>query len=144
MTIRYRAKENQREKRLTMVVILSGVILLIIGFCVFLAFFGTEYMIDKSLDDPDVLVSVGIVGDDVIVTVYEGRRIDELVMLSVEIEGVTLPSSMTTMPAPTNGVGKITFKGACAGVTGKRDVAVRGIFSDGGTRMLKLYTVTFT
>ena len=144
MTIRYRAKDNQREKRLTMILILSVVIMLISGFCVFLAFFGTEYMIDKSLDDPDVLVSVGIVGDDVIVTVYEGRRIEELVMLSIEIEGVTLPSSMVTMPAPTTGTGKVTFKGACAGVTGERDVAVRGTFSDGGTRMLKLYTVTFT
>jgi hypothetical protein len=105
---------------------------------------GIGYIMDKSLADPDVLVNVAVRGDDVIVTIYDGRRIDELFMVSVQIEGVDLPNSVSTRHTPAAGKGEVVFKGACAGVTGERDVAVRGIFSDGKTEMLKLSKVKFS
>lgn len=144
MSIKYRRKQSQREKRLVMTMFLGVVILIILCVSLFAAFFGTGYIIDKSLEDPDVLLHVAVVGDDIVVTIYEGRRVDELLTLSVEIEGVTLPQSISSKPAPNNGTGEVTFMGACAGITGTRDVAVRGVFSNGRSLLLKLYTVKFT
>jgi hypothetical protein len=144
MSIKYRRKQSQREKRLLMTMFLGLAIMVILCVSLFAAFFGTEYVIDKSLEDPDVLLNVAVVGDDIIVTIYEGRRVDELLTLSVEIEGVTLPHSIASKPAPDNGSGAVLFAGACAGITGTRDVAVRGTFSNGRSLLLKLYTVKFT
>ncbi|MEA5036814.1 hypothetical protein SDC9_35349 [bioreactor metagenome] len=144
MALKYRRKVNQKEKRLVMIGILSMLILIIVLVCIFSAVFGMEYMINKSLADPDVLVHVTIRGDDVIVTIDEGCRVDELLMLSVQIEGVQLSNSVCTMNVSDVGTGEVVFNGACAGVTGERDIAVRGIFSDGKTEILKLYTVKFT
>ncbi len=62
-------------------------------------------------------------------------RIDELRMLVLEIEGVSLPTSM--MPAPQMGTGEVCFSNTCMGVTGVRKVGVRGIFTDGSSSLLK-------
>jgi len=128
--------------------IMAGVLgiisLVIIGAFALAALLGTGYVIDKSLEDPDVLLHVFVVGNDVVVTIYEGRRVNELVMLSLEIEGVALPVSVSCVPVSTAGTGEVFFRNACAGVTGTRDIAVRGIFSDGGTRLLKMNTMKFT
>ncbi len=49
--------------------------------------FGATFIVDQSLDDPDVLMHAAISGNDIIVTIYEGGRVDELVQISLEIEG---------------------------------------------------------
>ncbi|MDO9523591.1 MAG: hypothetical protein Q7J08_07780 [Methanocorpusculum sp.] len=143
MALRYK-KQSQKEKRLIMIVILGIVSLIIVGACAAAVLLGTGYVIDKSLEDPDVLLHVFVVGNDVIVTIYEGRRIDELVMLSLEIEGVSLPTSASLKPAPNSSTGEVYFTGVGEGVTGVRDIAVRGIFSDGKTQLLKMNTMKFT
>lgn len=143
MALRYK-KQSQKEKRMIMVVILAIISLIIIGACAGAALLGTGYVIDKSLEDPDVLVHVFVVGNDVVVTIYEGRKVDELVMVSLEIEGVSLPTSASLKPAPTSGTGEVYFTGVGEGVTGLRDVAIRGVFADGRTRLLKLNTMKFT
>ena len=124
--------------------VLAIVSIIIVAACACAALLGTGYVIDKSLEDPDVLLHVFVVGDDVIVTIYEGRRVDELTMVSLEIEGVSLPKSVSMQPAPDCGTGEVHFTEACAGVTGVRDIAVRGVFSDGRTQLLKLTTIKFT
>lgn len=124
--------------------VLAIISIIIISACACVALLGTGYVIDKSLEDPDVLLHVFVVGNDVIVTIYEGRRVDELTMVSLEIEGVSLPKSVCMQPAPDCGTGEVYFTEACAGVTGVRDIAVRGVFSDGRTQLLKLTTIKFT
>ena len=143
MALKYR-KQSQKEKRLVMAVILGLVSIIIVGAFAAAALLGTGYVIDKSLEDPDVLLHVFVVGDDMIVTIYEGRRVDELVMVSLEIEGVSLPTSIALKPAPNSGTGEVHFTGACEGVTGVREIAVRGIFSDGRSQLLKMNTMKFT
>ncbi|ABN06875.1 hypothetical protein Mlab_0703 [Methanocorpusculum labreanum Z] len=143
MALKYK-KQSQKEKRLVMASVLAIVSIIIVAACASVALLGTGYVIDKSLEDPDVLLHVFVVGNDVIVTIYEGRRVDELTMVSLEIEGVSLPQSVSLKPAPNSGTGEIYFTEACAGVTGVRDIAVRGVFSDGKTQLLKLTTIKFT
>ncbi len=101
-------------------------------------------MIQKSLEDPDVVMHVTVSGGDVVVTIYEGRKVNELSMLVLDIEGVSLPTSMSMMPAPENGVGIVYFSNICNGITGVRKVGVRGIFTDGSSTLLKLNTIKFT
>lgn len=143
MALRYK-QQSQKEKRLIMVSILAVISFMIV--CVFscAALLGTGYVIDRSLEDPDVLLHVFVVGNDVIVTIYEGRRVAELTMVSLEIEGVSLPKSVCLKPTPDAGTGDVYFTDACAGITGVRDIAIRGIFSDGRTQLLKLTTIKFT
>ncbi len=143
MALKYK-NQSQKEKRLIMIVSLGAVSLIIVGACAAIVFFGSGYVLDKSLEDPDVLLHVFVVGSDVIVTIYEGRRVAELTMISLEIEGVSLPQSVCLQTAPKSGTGEVCFTEACAGVTGVRDIAVRGVFSDGRTQLLKLTTIKFT
>ncbi|MDD3047364.1 MAG: hypothetical protein PHV96_04250, partial [Methanocorpusculum sp.] len=136
MALRYK-KQTQKEKRMVMAGVLGIASLFIVGVFALAALVGTGYVVDKSLEDPDVLLHVFVVGNDVIVTIYEGRRVNDLVMLSLEIEGVVLPASVACIPISTAGTGEVRFSNACSGVTGTRDIAVRGVFADGATRLLK-------
>ncbi len=85
------------------------ILLIALGFAVIVEFFGSDYVVQKSLEDPDVVLHVTVSGGDVIVTIYEGRRVNELQMLVLEIEGVPLPSLMSMMPAPEYGTGIVYF-----------------------------------
>jgi len=143
MALKYK-KQSQKEKRLVMVFILGFVSIIIVGACAAAVLLGSGYVLDKSLEDPDVLLHVFVVGNDVIVTIYEGRRVDELIMISLEIEGISLPTSVSLKPAPNSGTGQVCFTGACDGVTGLKDIAIRGIFSDGTSQLLKMNTMKFT
>ncbi len=101
-------------------------------------------MIQKSLGDQDVVMHVTVSGGDVVVTIYEGRKVNELSMLVLDIEGVSLPTSMSMMPSPDNGVGIVYFSNICNGITGVRKVGVRGIFTNDSSTLLKLNTIKFT
>lgn len=143
MALRYK-KQSRKEKLVIMACILGVTLMVIVGALALAAFLGTGYIVDKSLEDPDVVLHVFVIGNDVAVTVYEGRRVDELTMLSLEIEGVDLPASVSCVQVPSAGIGEVSFRNACSGVTGTRNVAIRGIFADGGTRLLKMNKIKFT
>jgi len=106
MALKYK-KQSQKEKRLVMVFILGLVSLVIVGAAAAAVVFGSGYVLDKSLEDPDVVLHVFVVGNDVIVTIYEGPRVDELEMLSLEIEGISLSTSVSIKPAPNSGTGEV-------------------------------------
>lgn len=101
--------------------------------------FGASYIVDQSLDDPDVLVHAAISGNDIVVTIYEGRRIDELVQISLEIEGY----SPVVQDVP-NGAKEIVYSGVAVQITGTRNVGLRGIFNDGSVDLLKVLVLKFT
>lgn len=101
--------------------------------------FGASYIVDQSLDDPDVLVHAAISGNDIVVTIYEGRRIDELVQISLEIEGY----SPVVQDVP-NGAKEIVYSGVAVQITGTRNVGLRGIFNDGSVVLLKVLVLKFT
>ncbi len=50
--------------------VLAIVSIIIVAACACAALLGTGYVIDKSLEDQDVLLHVFVVGNDVIVTIY--------------------------------------------------------------------------
>ncbi|HKM41487.1 MAG TPA: hypothetical protein VJY43_02855 [Methanocorpusculum sp.] len=139
MAIRYK-KTNQRQKRFVMAMFLSMAVIIILIGSFFAALFGTSYMIDTTLDDPDVLLHVSIVGDDVIVDIYGGRRVDELAQLSMHIDGF---ESKLVIDVPQKAE-NVVYHQAASGVTGSRGVEVRGIFRDGTTKVLVLSTLKFT
>lgn len=101
--------------------------------------FGASYIVDQSLEDPDVLVHAAISGNDIVVTIYEGRRIDELVQISLEIEGY----SPVVQDVP-NGAKEIVYSGVAVQITGTRNVGLRGIFNDGSVDLLKVLVLKFT
>lgn len=125
-------------------IILSIISILIVCGAAGIALLGTGYVVDKSLEDPDVLLNVFVVGNDLVVTIYEGRRVNEIVQLSIEIEGAPLSSAMSVKPAPKSGTGDVRFVGVCDGITGMRGIAIHGIFSDGRNQILKMNTIKFT
>jgi hypothetical protein len=143
MAYRYK-KDNPKSKRKLVIAFFIIIVFIALFVAVIAGFFGSNYVVQKSLEDPDVVLHVAVSGGDLIVTVYEGRRVDELRMLVLEIQGVSLPSSMTMMPAPLTGTGAVYFSNTCMGVTGVRKVGVRGIFADGSSTLLKVSTIKFT
>ncbi|WP_319379281.1 hypothetical protein [uncultured Methanocorpusculum sp.] len=72
-------------------------------------------------------------------TIYEGRRVNELVQLSLEIEGYT--PVVKDVP---NGATEVVYIGVVSQVTGTRNVGVRGIFIDGSVKLLKVIELRFT
>lgn len=137
-------RDNPKGKRRLAIAFFFIIVLAVFFVAVIAGFFGSDFVVQKSLEDPDVVIHVTVSGGDVIVTIYEGRRVTELSMLVLEIEGISLPTSMSMMPAPVKGVGIVTFSDTCSGITGVRKVGVRGIFTDGGSTLLKLNTIKFT
>jgi hypothetical protein len=137
-------RDNPKGKRTLAIVSFFIILLIVLGFAAIIGFFGSDYVVQKSLEDPDVVLHMTVSGGDVIVTIYEGRRVNELNMLVLEIESVSLPSSMSMMPAPEYGTGIVTFSNICNGITGVRKVGIRGIFTDGSSSLLKLNTIKFT
>ncbi|WP_319378715.1 hypothetical protein [uncultured Methanocorpusculum sp.] len=143
MAYRYK-KDNPKSKRKLVIAFFIIIVFIALFIAIVAGFFGSNYVVQKSLEDPDVVLHVAVSGGDLIVTVYEWRRVEELRMLVIEIEGVSLPSSMTMMPAALTGTGAVYFTNTCVGVTGVRKVGVRGIFTDGSSTLLKLSTIKFT
>ena len=139
MAIRYKKKTSQREKRFMMVVILAVIIILIMVALGFLAMFGTAYYVDASLDDPAVLLHVSLSGDDIIISIYGGREVDNLVQLEIEVEGY----AHVMMDVPP-GAKEVVLSHAAYGVTGTRTVGVHGIFRDGRNMMLIVSSIKFT
>ncbi len=101
--------------------------------------FGASYILDQSLSDPDVLVHPALSGNDIIVTIYEGRRLSELMQLSLEIEGYA--PVVRDVPS---GAKEVIFVGIASQITGTRNVGVRGIFTDGSIILLKVIQLRFT
>lgn len=101
--------------------------------------FGATFIVDQSLDDPDVLMHAAISGNDIIVTIYEGGRVDELVQISLEIEGY----SPVIQDVP-KGEREIVYSGVAVQITGTRNVGLRGIFTDGTVKLLKVLVLKFT
>ena len=143
MALIYKKDDRKGTRRLA-ITFFFIIALIVLVTAVILGFFGSDYVLQKSLEDPDVVMHVTVSGGDVIVTIYEGRRVDELIMLVLDIEGVSLPTSISMMPAPENGAGIVCFSNICNGITGVKKVGVRGIFTDGSSTLLKLNTIKFT
>ena len=101
--------------------------------------FGASYILDQSLSDPDVLVHPALSGNDIVVTIYEGRRLSELMQLSLEIEGYA--PVVRDVPS---GAKEIIYVGVASQITGTRTVGVRGIFTDGSIILLKVIQLRFT
>jgi len=139
MVIRYK-KTTQRQKHLIMAIVLSTAVIIILVGGVFTSLFLSSYVIEKSLEDPDVLLHLNIVGDDIVVEIYGGRRVNELVLLSMHIEG---QESHVVIDVP-HGARDVVYYQAASGLTGSRMVEMRGIFSNGEDKLLSLITLKFT
>ena len=143
MALTYK-KNNPKGTRRLAIGFFIIFLLIVLVFAIILGFIGTDHMMHRMLNDPDVVLHVTVSGGDVIVTIYEGRRVNDLSMLILEIEGVPIPSSMSMMPAPENGEGMVCFSNICTGITGVRKVGIRGVFTDGSSSLLKMSTIKFT
>ena len=138
MVIRYK-KRSPKERRFLMAVFLVITIIVILITSLTGLLFGATYILDQSLEDPDVLVHAAIAGNDVVVTIYEGGRVDEMTQLSLEIEGYS--PVIKNVPY---GEREIVFSGVAVQITGTRNVGVRGTFLDGTVKLLKILVLKFT
>lgn len=139
----YRKNDPKKKRRvviLIFILILAGVLTLSIAG----GFFGSDYVVRKSLEGQEVVTHVAVSGGDVIVTIYGGRKAEELQMISMTIDGVPQSSEHPLDPPLLNGAGVVVFPGVCDGVTGTRIVTVRGVFADESTMLLKQVRFRFT
>lgn len=138
MVIRYKKKTPGQIRFIMVVFLIAAVIMILVGALSGLLF-GASYIVDQSLSDPDVLVNPSLAGNDIVVTIYEGRRISELEQISVEIEGYA-PVVMNVQ----KGASEVVFTGIAVQITETRTVGVRGIFTDGTVKLLKIVELKFT
>jgi hypothetical protein len=138
MVIRYK-KKSPKQRRTVMAISLVITVILILVASLGGLLFGASIIFDQSLNDPDVLVHPAISGNDMIITIYEGGRVTELAQISLEIEGYA--PVVQNVPG---GATEIVYVGIASQVTGTRAVGVRGIFTDGSMKILKIIDFKFT
>ena len=114
MVIRYKKKTPGQIRFIMVVFLIAAVIMILVGALSGLLF-GANYIVDQSLSDPDVLVNPSLAGNDIVVTIYEGRRISELEQISVEIEGYA-PVVMNVQ----KGASEVVFTGIAVQITETR------------------------
>jgi len=137
-------KHDPKKKRKVVILVFVLILACVLIVSIIGGFFGSDYVIRKSLEDPEVVMHVAVSGGDVVVTIYEGRQAADLRMIDLTIEGVSLSSEHSMHPAPLNGAGVVVFPGVCDGVTGTRLVGVRGVFADESMELLKRVRINFT
>eukprot|EP00831_Metopus_contortus_P084131 TRINITY_DN9474_c0_g2_i1.p1 TRINITY_DN9474_c0_g2~~TRINITY_DN9474_c0_g2_i1.p1 ORF type:complete len:139 (+),score=14.85 TRINITY_DN9474_c0_g2_i1:53-469(+) len=138
MVIRYK-KKSPKQRRTVMAISLVITVILILVASLGGLLVGASYILDQSLSDPDVLVHPALSGNDIVVTIYEGRRLSELMQLSLEIEGYA--PVVRDVPS---GAKEVIYVGIASQITGTRNVGVRGIFTDGSIILLKVIQLRFT
>ena len=138
MVIRYK-KRSPKDRLFLMAVFLIITIIVILIISLTGLLFGAGYILDQSLEDPDVLMHAAISGNDIVVTIYEGGRVDEMTQISLEIEGYA-----PVVKSVPYGEREIVFTGIALEITGTRNVGLRGIFSDGSVKLLRVLVLKFT
>lgn len=122
----------------TIVLFVAFVCMFCIGICGDAAFVKSTYI---SPYDAGIVLYVSISGNDLVVNVVGGKKIDELQSISLSIDGINSPAA--ARPVSESG-GKIIYPNQASGLTGTRMVDIHGTFSDGESQRLVMLNVKFT
>ncbi len=129
----------KRGKKMTSaVIILIALLILIVFAAASTGWFSSLFVMQNPFHGKDVETVVSVYGDDVVIHVSGGRDVVELREIIISIDGVQLTEEQARQQISN---GTCVFPGAVEGISGTRDISVKGVFSDGATSTLKCCSI---
>lgn len=107
---------------------------------VFFALNATVETVEKSAG---VVVQINVYGDDLVVTILEGERIDELRYIILIIDDNPLPEEISKKEV-TTGETKYEYKSVLTNMKGSHMFGIRGIFDDGKSALITHKNIRLT
>ncbi|MDO5843951.1 MAG: hypothetical protein Q4Q53_02245 [Methanocorpusculum sp.] len=126
----------------------AGIIFVVIGiFAVILCvgavgIFMMSQTVDAVVHSSDIIISVTVSGNDIVVKLYESDEADKLESIELNMEGYSLPPGYSTKSVPLTSYPKIiTYDSVAFGMHGNMQVSIKGIFKDGTSKIIWMDTL---
>jgi len=125
----------RKGKTLTSAAILLTALLILIVFgLASTGVLSANLFVQNPMLKKDVGAEVSVVGEDVVVFIACGEDAADLMEVIICIEGVKLSDEEARQSVVNN---TCTFPGAARGISGVRDVSLKGMFSDGSVTSIR-------
>ncbi len=134
MTRKHESRIKRGKTMTSAGIILIALIVIIIFAATSTGLFSSKLVMQNPLQTKDVETVVSVSEDDVVVFISGGRDAADLTDLIICINGVQLTEDQAIQHVYSN---TCTFPGVAGGITGSRDISIKGVFSDGFTTTLK-------
>lgn len=122
-------------------IILIALLILILIAATSAGIFTSNLVMQNPLLTKDVETVVSVSGDDVVVLISGGKDAADLTHIIICIKGVQLTEDQAMQHVYSN---TCIFPGVGSGISGSRDMSIKGVFSDGFTTTLKCSTIECT
>ncbi len=122
-------------------IILIALVILIVFAAAVTGLFSSKMVMQNPLMTKDVETAVSVSGDDVVIFISGGKDAADLREIIICINGVQLAEDQARQHVYSN---TCTFRGVVDGVSGNRDMSIKGVFSDGYISILKYCTIECT
>ena len=100
--------------------------------------FSSNMIMEHPLHIKDVKMVISVSGDDVVVFISGGKDAPHLREIIICIKGVQLTEDQAMQHVYSN---TCVFPGVVRGITGSRDISIKGVFSDGYVSILQCTTI---
>ncbi|MDO5844515.1 MAG: hypothetical protein Q4Q53_05170 [Methanocorpusculum sp.] len=146
MAEKKRYETIKRKKKSPAVLIAIVVFILaaaVIG--VIAGFFALSGLVGNIVDSSDILMTCTVSGNDIAVKLMKSEHSDNLVNLEVVLEGYEIPKGYSIKEIPVGDYPKtIIYENIAAGITGVKQVSIRGLFKDGTSKIIWMSSLKMT
>ncbi len=109
-------------------IILIALLILILLAATITGIFSSRIVMEHPLLTKDVKTVVSVSGDDVVIFIFGGKDAADLTDIIICIKEVQLTEDQTMRHVYNN---TCIFPGVAKGISGNRDISIKGVFSDG-------------
>ncbi|MDO9522979.1 MAG: hypothetical protein Q7J08_04615 [Methanocorpusculum sp.] len=122
-------------------IILIALLILILIAATSTGLFSSSLVMQNPFLTKDVQTAVSVSRDDVVIFISGGNDVADLREIIICINGVQLTEDQARQHIYSN---TCTFRGVVEGVSGSRDISIKGVFSDGVTTTLRCCKIECT
>ncbi|MDO5844893.1 MAG: hypothetical protein Q4Q53_07095 [Methanocorpusculum sp.] len=140
----YETIKRRKKSPIGLIAIIAAVVCIVIaGACV--ALFLTSNAVSDVVDSSGVSLTCSVSGNDLIVTIYDTGRADDIEYITIAMEGYTIPPGYSVKSLPSGNYPKsIVYEDVATGISGNMQISFRATFKDGTSSIIWMDTVRFT
>lgn len=135
--------KKRKQSKAGLIVVIAVVALIVLCGGVAGVVFSTK-TVDNVVGESNIFLSVSVTGNDLVVQIYDQGNCRDLQHIILAIDGYTMPAGIATKSLTSNFPQTVVYSGMAGGITGDRQVSIKGIFMDSSTSTVWIGTVRFT
>lgn len=140
----YQTIRRKKKSPIGLIVIILIVVLMVAGGAG-VALFATANAVTDIVDSSGISLSCSVSGNDIIVTLFDGGRSNDIKAIQMEMQGYTLPPGYSLKQVPDGHFPKtIKYENVASGITGDMAISFRATFNDDTSKVIWMDTVRFT